>query len=275
MTYVEDGPVVYPLDSSGFTITDEDNSFVLQANLNIENSDTLPPDVHDQLIASSTDSFQVSGSGTTSLFVEAVGVRRLVTTHRDFADYLRGVAYMTDDQAPDIVRNLSVVVQEFPVGEAALSLSFIPIYVSPVNDQPLLLSSQVTEEQLSDYLPQNIENLGFNSSFLLSPSDVQDIDRRSQASQDFIGLAIVGQEVPTGLGVWQYRGDSGWVDFPLDVSLCGPLLVEPSTLVRFSPSPNVAKEDGNAGITFQAWDGSSDEDSACITPVGRGMYACL
>lgn len=248
---------------------------MLQANLNIENSDTLPSDVRDQLIASSTGSFQVSGSGTTTLFVEAVGIRRLVTTHREFADFLRGVAYTTNDQAPDVVRNLSIVVQEFPVGDAALSFTFVPIYVSPVNDQPLLLSSQVTEEQLTDYLPQGVENLGFNASFLLSPSDVQDIDRRSQTSQDFIGLAIVGQDIPICLGVWQYRDDSGWIDFPLDISQCSPLLVGPSTYIRFSPSPNEAKEDNQTAIVFRAWDGSSDEDSACTTPVGRGMYAFL
>lgn len=263
--------MVFPLNSSELAITDDDNVFILQATLTVENADTLRGDVQDQLIALPTDSFQVSGSGTTTLFVEAIGPKRLVTTHRELVDYLRGVVYTTDDQAPDVVRNLSVVVEEFPVGEASRVFTFVPIYVLPVNDRPILLSSQVTQEPLTDYLPPDTANLGFNASFLLSPSDVTDVDRLSRTSQDFIGLAIIGQEVPICLGVWQYRGDAGWVDFPLDLSLCDPLLVGPSTRIRFFPSPNVAKEDGNTDITFQAWDGSSGEDSSCIIPTDRGM----
>lgn len=262
--------MIFPLNSSGLAINDDDNVFILQATLTIENADTLRDD---QLIALPTNSFQVSGSGTTTLFVEAIGPRRLVTTHRELEDYLRGVVYTTDDQAPDVVRNLSIVVEEFPVGEASRVFTFVPIYVLPVNDQPILLSSQVTQEPLTDYLPSDTENLGFNASFLLSPSDVTDIDRLSQTSQDYIGLAIIGQEVPIGLGVWQYRGDSGWVDFSSDLSLCDPLLVGPGIPIRFFPSPNEAKEDGNTGITFQAWDGSSSDDSNCTTPTDRGIQS--
>ena len=274
MSFVEDGPAIFPLNTSMFSITDEDNSFSIRANLVIENAASLPSDVRDQLLASSTDAFEASRSGdNTSLQVDAVGYRRLITTHDEFEAYLRGVAFTTDDQAPELVRNLSIVVQEFPIGEAALSFAFIPIVIVPVNDQPVLLSSQTAEEQLEDYLPQDQENAGFNASFLLSPSDVSDIDRRAQSSLDFIGLAIVDQWTmpPLRLGPWQYwREGSGWTQFPADLSPCLPLLLEPSTRIRFSPAPNQAKEDGNAHITFHAWDGSSSEDSVCSTPIGRG-----
>ena len=261
--------MISPLNSSELDITDEDNVFILQATLNIENAADLRENVLDQLIASSTASFEVSHRGNTTLCVEAIGPNRLITTHEQLEDFLRGVAYATDDQAPDVVRNLSVVVEEFPVGEAARTFTFIPIYIQPVNDQPVLPSSQVMQAPLTDYLPQETENLGFNASFLLSPDNVTDIDRLSQISQDFIGLAIIGQVV-IGLGAWQYRvGDSDWVDFPEDLSQCNPLFVDPSTRIRFSPSPNPDKLNENAGITYQAWDGSG-RDSICTTLTDRG-----
>lgn len=272
--FSEDGPAVFPLNSSEFTITDEDNIFILQATLSIVNSASLAADVADQLSAPSNEEFQViAGDGTTTLVIQAIGPRKLVTTHEEFADYLMGVAFTTNDQAPDVVRNLSVVVEEFPLGDAPLSPTYIPIYVIPVNDRPTLLSSQVTEVVLSDYLPQDRQNLGFNASFLLSQDDVADIDRRSSSSEDLIGLAIFGQVVPEGLGVWQYRSDSDsdWMAFPDTLSSCSPLLLDPSKMIRFSPSPSPStlKEDGDTIIMFQAWDGSS-YNSACSTQLDGG-----
>lgn len=271
MSFVEDGPAIFPFNSTELSITDEDNVFILRATMKIENSASLPANVSDELVASSTDAFRVSGSGNTTLVVEAIGPSRYITTHQQLVDYLReNVAFMTNDQAPYIVRNLSIVVEEFPLGEAALSFTYIPIYVIPVNDQPILNSTQVEGAILMDYLPET-ENIGFNTSFLLSLSDLQDSDMRSPSSQDFIGLAITAQRVPPCLGAWQYRVGSDWIDFPPDLSLCNPLLVGPSTRIRFFPSPNYDKADGIADFTFHAWDGSSDNDSLCYSPTDRGM----
>lgn len=263
--YVEDGPQIFPLDTDEFFISDDDNVFVIQATLDIVNSESLPSGVTDQLRASSTREFNVSGSGSTKLVAEAVGPTRYITTHQMMADFLRTVSFLTNDQAPNIVRNLSVLVEEFPIGDSPSIPSFVPIRVRPVNDQPVLMSSQRTEESLDNYL---IQNLGFNVSFLLSPNDIFDSD------QDLIGLAIINQTVPMDLGVWQYRaaGDNDWTNFPDDISLCEPLFVDPSTRIRFSPSPNPLKEDGETAITYQAWDTSSNINSLCSTAQDGGTY---
>lgn len=277
MEYIEDGPVVFPLNTTEFSITDDDNSFVLRATLDIENSNSLRPGVQDQLNATATEAFSISGSGTTHLIVEAIGPRRLITTHEDFANFLRGVSFSTNDQAPDVVRNFSILVEEFPIGEAPRSPSFIPITVLPVNDQPILIpsSNRTSAAVLDDYLPQDIQNLGYNSSFLLSPADVVDIDRESRISQDFIGLAIVSIDVPLDLGMWQYRprNNSDWIDFPEDLSQCNPFRVDPSTKVRFFPTPSALKSDGMTTIEIHAWDGSSGVDSLCSIPQDGGTVS--
>lgn len=271
MVFVEDGPAIFPLDIDQFNISDEDNSFILRATFKIENSNS---NVRDELgvAGTSNERFRVMSNDNTTLVIEAVGSRRLITTHREMEDFLKTVFFSTDDQAPDIVRNLSVVVEEFPIGDAPLSPAYIPIYVRPVNDQPVLNSSRITEAPLTDYLPQESGNSGFNASFLLSLDDVQDIDRLSQESLDFVGVAIIAQEVPQGLGVWQYRtsDDGDWVDLPANLSLCNPFRANPSTRVRFSPSPSTEKQDGVTTIMFQAWDGSSEEDSLCNTTSDGG-----
>ena len=274
-SFNEDGSEIRPLDTDQFFITDEDNSFLLQATLNIENADLLPPGVQDQLSISSTAIFNVSGSGTTSLFIEAIGPNRLITTHPQFVNFLRGVTFRTNDQASNLVRNLSVVVEEFPVGEAVRVPAYIPIRVLPINDQPILLSSQITQDLLVNYLPQETQNLGFNASFLLSPNDVMDVDRLSESARDFLGLAVVDVGVvPPSLGVWQYRAneDSPWRDLPANLSRCSPLLADPATRIRFSPSPSVEGESGMTSLTFHSWDGSS-VDSLCLTPTAGGKQA--
>lgn len=261
--YTEDGSKVFPLDTSDFTITDDDNSFVLRATLDIVNSGSLPPYVSDQLSVPPTEGFSVEGNGTTKLVVEAEGLLRYITTHRMMEDVLRTVSFMTNDQSPEVVRNLSVLVEEFPLGNALPAPTFIPIRVLPVNDRPMLLSSQISEAALTDYLPQDRENPGFDPSFLLSPEDVNDTD-----SGDFIGLAVINQRADPDLGVWQYRasGDASWTDFRTDISVCDPLFVAPSTRVRFSPAPDMEKEDGTAAITYQAWDGSSSNSQCSSIP---------
>ncbi len=277
MSFQEDGPAIFPFDTDDFSITDEDNSFIVQATITIENSESTAPNVQDQLMATGNDLFSVTGNGTTSLFIEAVGPTRLITTHSMLVTFLRSVSFTSNDQAASVVRNLSVVAEEFPVGEAARVPTFIPITIISTNDQPMLNSSRISEAVLMDYLPQDRQNLGFNSSFLLSSADVIDVDRETENSLDFIGLAITGVNiVPADLGVWQYRnGDSTiqWMPFPGDLSSCNPHLVNPSMNIRFSPSPSINKADGVTNIEYRAWDGSST-DNPCLDLGGnRGMLS--
>ncbi len=273
MTYIEDGPEIYPLNIDDFSIDDEDNSFVLQATLTIENSDALDSDFRDSLSATGNSDFSVNGSGTTQLFIETTGFRRLITTHEDFARFLRGVSFTTTDQAPHVVRNLSVLVEEFPVGESARVPVYIPITVQPVNDQPVLESSRVDIAPLLDYLPQETANLGFNASFLLSLEDVDDVDRRSPVAPDFVGFAVIREEVSADLGVWQYResGNESWIDFSMDESPCDPIFFTPSRRIRFSPAPSFAKSDVTVMFEYQAWDGTSVPGSECPNPLDTGM----
>ena len=255
---MEDGVPVYPLNTDELRVTDDDNAFLIRATLTLVNSNLLPSDVMDQLFATSNDRFSVSQNGTSELVVDAIGSQRLITSQQDFVNFLKTVQFTTDDQAPDVIRNLSLIVEEFPVGEAPSSPAYVPITVLPVNDRPILQSSLLAEATLDDYLSSN---QGFTASFLLSNSSVDDIDRRSSISSDFIGLAIVLTSHPDSLGVWQYWSvaEMDWVDFPVELSNCYPLLINPDTRIRFSPVPNIAKEDGPAGIQYRAWDGSSEE----------------
>lgn len=266
-TFIEDGNPINPLDVSGFSIDDDDNIFLIQAIVTLENSNLLYSDVSDQLFAMSNDRFNVTGNGTTQLMIDAIGGRRLITTRPEFVDFLKTVQFTTDDQAPDVVRNLSLVVQEFPLGEAPSSPAYVPIMVKPVNDRPVLQSSQVLETTLDDYLSANP---GFTPSFLLSSDDVIDIDRHSSISNDFIGFAIVSTSQPDSLGVWEYW-NKRWIEFPVYLSDCNPLFISPTERVRFVPLPNSAKEDGVATLEYRAWDGSSNitcdtNDTLSLTP---------
>ena len=269
--FVEDGELINPFNASDFSITDDDNIFLLRATIRLENNDLLPQDVTDQLLAVSNDRFNVTGSGTTELVIDAIGGRRLITTQQEFVDFLKTVQFTTSDQASDTVRNLSLIVEEFPLGEAPSSPAYVPIRVITVNDRPVLLSSLVTESALDDYLSTNP---GFSPSFLLSVSDVFDNDRRSSISNDFVGLAIVSTSQPVSLGVWQYWTveEMRWIEFPVNLSNCFPLFIRPNERVRFVPLPNQAKEDGAAMFEYRAWDGSSEivdcdvNDTLLLTP---------
>ena len=261
VNFTEDGEPIYPLDVEDFRVEDDDNSFLLRATLTLENNNI--PGVVDQLFASSNDRFNVSQNGTTQLVVDAVGPRRLITRQEEFVNFLRTVQFTTDDQAPDVVRNLSLVVEEFPIGEAPSRPFNISITIIPVNDRPILNSGRVVEPVIiDDYLSSN---QGFAPSFLLSDVDVFDIDSRSSSSLDFIGLAVVSASYSDSLGVWQTWSDdeSTWVDFPADLSDCYPVLVSPEMRIRFLPAPNEDKEDGVATIEYRVWDGSSDS-SDCL-----------
>ena len=156
------------------------------------------------------------------------------------------------------MRNLSLVVEEHPLGEAPSRPAVVPIVIVPVNDRPILNSTQRSMASLDDYLPVNP---GFYPSFLLVDTDVIDIDRSSPNSQDFIGLAITSAQPTSGTGIWQYWNGT-WNDFPA-VSDCSPLLVTPEERVRFVPLPSYTEMPGSlygsAVLGYRAWDGSSQE----------------
>lgn len=226
-------------------------------------------------MATPTSSFNVTGNGGTLLIIEAIGPRRLLTTHDDFEDFLQTVRFTTDDQAPHVVRNLSLVVEEHPLGEAPSRPAVVPIFILPVNDRPILNSTQRPMATLDDYLPINP---GFYPSFLLADTDVIDIDRSSPNSQDFIGLAIISAQPASGTGIWQYWNGT-WSDFPA-VSDCSPLLVAPEERVRFVPLPSYTETPGSvyesAALQYRAWDGSSQEliciNGAADTSSGKFIF---
>lgn len=266
VSFVEDGPPVFPLDTPDLTIADDDNSFLLRATLVLVSSDQLPTSVQDRLFGVSNDRFNVTQNSLSELVVEAIGPRRLITLHADFVEFLRTIGFSTNDQAPFVTRNFSLVVEEFPLGEVLSLPFFLPIEVLPVNDRPIFSPSTNTEV-LNDYLPQESNNLGFNASFLVSESEVFDVDSQSPVATDFIGLAVTVANALESLGVWQYWSldESEWINIPGDISSCTPLLLNPSQNIRFSPAPNREKLDGIAGIQFRVWDGSSVDISAdCV-----------
>ena len=213
---------------------------------------------NDSLFAERSDTFDVTGNGTTELVINPSPGREFLTTQDQYEEYLRTVTFTTDDQAPFVVRNLTLVVGKLPNAMVTSSPAIVPITVVAINDQPVLLSSRMLELTLDDYLPPEENNRGFLPSYLLSEMDVVDVDRNSPISNDIIGLAIT-EAVNDGVGAWQYWYNGSWVSFP-NTSDCSPLLVKETTRVRFWPSPSPSKEDGNASITYRAWDGTDCTD---------------
>lgn len=261
--FVEDGPSVFPLDTPSFEISDDDNVFIFRATLTLVSEE--PSNVIDQLLASSNQDFVVTGNGTKQLMIDATS--RFTTEQSQLIAFLRTVAYTSNDQAPYVVRNLSIVVAEFPVEEAPSAPFYLPITIKPVNDKPIYKqsSSALTMTVLDDYLPQEANNRGFNASFLVSDSEVVDIDRVSPLSSDFIGLALTMATAPMYLGAWQYWMEGAWFLVPDNITSCSPLLLGPDQRLRFSPAPHPGKMDGQANIEFRVWDGSSENvGGACV-----------
>lgn len=199
------------------------------------------------------DGFTITGNGTTGINIITSGPLQFFTTQDNFEVLLRTVSFVSDDQAPFVARSVTLVVEEIDI---AGNPAVIPLTVAPVNDRPILSSSQVTQAVLDDYLPQNTSNPGFNASFLLTEDDVFDIDRNSDTAPDFIGLAITSADAG-GIGEWQYWYSGVWVDFP-EVSNCSLLLVPPYTRIRFWPTPSPSKMNGTASIEYRAWDGTGN-----------------
>lgn len=267
---MEDGLPIGPLNTTVLDIIDEETDQLRRAILTIQNDGIT---VNDSLFAEPSGTFNVTGNGTTELVIDPSPGHEFLTTQDQFEEYLRAVTFTTDDQAPSVVRNLTLIVGKLPNAMVTSSPAIVPITVIAINDQPVLLSSRVSESILDDYLPPEVNNLGFLPSYLLSEMDVVDVDRSSPISNDIVGLAIT-EAVSGGVGTWQYWYNGSWVNFPA-ISDCFPLLVEDTTRVRFWPSPSLNKEDGNASITYRAWDGTDrvfcDNETVLITTEGMNM----
>ena len=251
--YIEDSLSILPLDSANLSISDDDNIFLYVARLAIQNAG-LPNGVVDRLTASASTTFSVEGSGSTQLTITAAGPTQFFTFQADFVTFLRTVAFDTNDQAPFVVRNLTVVVQEFPIQASPPSLpAVVPIIIVPVNDRPAIVSIQQSQTALNNYIPES-QNTGFSPAFLLGEADVQDIDRSSPDAPDIIGLALTAT-TNGGLGEWMYWYNGSWVTLP-PVSECSPWLVLDGDRLRFSPSASPNKVGGEASIVYRAWDGT-------------------
>ncbi|MUH01324.1 DUF4347 domain-containing protein [Scytonema sp. UIC 10036] len=124
----------------------------------------------------------------------------------------------------------------------------INIYVSPVNDAPVILSNSVTVK--TAITEDDTNNNGILVSEIIT-GNASDVD--AGALQ---GIAIV--KTNTTNGQWQYSTDGGssWNEFGT-VSTTSALLLasEPNTKIRFIPSPNFTGNMGD-GLTFHAWDRS-------------------
>ena len=257
--YVEDSAAIFPLNTSGFSITDDDNRFLITALLTVQSAD-LPSEVEDHLLATATSEFGVEGSGSSQLRVTAIGARQYFTLQEDFVTFLKTVSFDSNDQAPYVTRNITIVVQEFPEETSPPSLpAVVPVTIAPVNDRPVILSIQRSEAVLSDYVPES-RNGGFSPSFLLMEGDVQDPDQVSPIAPDSIGLAVTAS-TSTGVGEWMYWHNDSWAALP-PTSECSPWLVPPEARIRFSPSPNPSKSDGRASLLYRAWDGTAV--AACV-----------
>ena len=210
--------------------------------------------VVDQLLATGNDAFNVIGSGSIQLTIAAIGPRRFFTLQNDFVEFLRTISFVSDDQAAFVERNITLVVQEHPLEASPPSMAaVIPVVFTPVNDRPIIASTQRLQATLTDYLPVS-SNEGFNVSYFLNESDVQDVDRVSPSSPDFVGLAIIAY-TGNDSGSWMIWVNGTWLPLP-PVHECSPKLVPPDGRIRFVPNTDPSKADTQASLSYRAWDGT-------------------
>ena len=208
--------------------------------------------VSDQFLATGNDMLRVDGSGSNQLTTTAIGSQQFFTLRDVFVDFLKTVMYVTDDQTGSSEHSISLVVQEFPLESMPPSLpGLIRVVVLPVNDRPVLLSTQRFEHNLTDYLPQSA-NEGFTPSFIIDNTNVLDIDSVTPA---FVGVAITAV-TDNGRGSWMVWDEGTWVHL-FFVSDCSPQLVSPDERIKFVPSANHSKTATQASIVYRAWDGTS------------------
>ncbi|CAI8050929.1 hypothetical protein GBAR_LOCUS27939 [Geodia barretti] len=248
VAYAEDSIGIFPLNTSDFSVSDDDSVFLFQATLTAGSA----MGVSDQFLATGNDMLRVDGSGSNQLTTTAIGSQQFFTLRDVFVDFLKTVMYVTDDQTGSSEHSISLVVQEFPLESMPPSLpGLIRVVVLPVNDRPVLLSTQRFEHNLTDYLPQSA-NEGFTPSFIIDNTNVLDIDSVTPA---FVGVAITAV-TDNGRGSWMVWDEGTWVPL-FFVSDCSPQLVSPDERIRFVPSANHSKTATQASIVYRAWDGTS------------------
>ena len=223
----------------------------------------IPLGVNDQLLATGNDRFNVAGSGSTQLIITAIGPREFYTLQEEFVDFLKTVLFLTDDQAAATDHRVELVVQEYPLESTQPSSPVvIEVMITPTNDRPVILSTQRSHANLTDYIPES-NNRGFPPSFLIDETNIEDIDLISPV---FIGLAITGY-TDADSGSWMVWVNDIWTSLA-NVSECVPQLVSPNGRIRFVPSPNPSKTDTLVSLVYRAWDGSSEMiDCVQNTPI--------
>ena len=251
--YTEDEGAI-PVTNTTFQITDEDNNYLYKAKIYIANTPTQYG-VNDFLYILPHPDFVIVGNGTNSITATS---ESLITTHSVFQELLKNVSFETDDQSTDITRNLTITVEEFPLGETGPSAPvIIPIIINQLNDRPVFKVPLRTNVTLDNYLPLISNNPGFYPSFLANSSVVSDPDSNYPPNPDFIGLIIYNISIDSSLvGNWQYWSNGTWINIST-VDICDPVFITPAQRIRFLPGPNFYQLSGKASFKYHIWDGTS------------------
>lgn len=256
VTYIEDqGPLF--ASNTTIDITDVDNSRLNRAMIYISNTPTEFGSITDSLtigpgFTTESESLfrSITGNGSSSITAETT----VPQLHSVFESLLSSIFFETDDQSTNVTRNLTMTVQEND-NNVPSQPAVIPIYIEQRNDRPVFISDPLmAAATLDDYLP---DNNGFATTALLNRSVVTDPDSIYPPNPDFIGMAIFSYSMSNpSLGVWQTWYNDSWVNFTT-VSPCSPLFISQGQWLRFHPFPSLEKDNGDANITYWAWDGTS------------------
>ena len=259
-SFTEDSAFTYIAETANISITDEDSVFLYQARVEVENTPTEYGPIVDSIIFpnSSSEQFLIEGNGTGNLIATA---KSFTLRHNDFINLIKSIRFMTDDQATNVTRNVSVVVEEYPLDESgASSPARIPVNIIQKNDRPVFGSPLISEDELVNFLPAEIANPGFFPSYLATPSNVFDADSAFPLNPDIIGLSIHSVS-DSGIGVWQYKPvtSSSWHDIH-SVSHCMPQFLGDKERIRFLPSSGITMETtSTVYFNYSVWDGTSTD----------------
>ncbi|KAI6650772.1 hypothetical protein LOD99_7823 [Oopsacas minuta] len=134
VNYFEDSVQSLLLFDNNISISDQDNSFLVQATINITNQ---PTDIEDALFSPINPDFIVNGNGTRQLNASAISDQ---LPHEAFLNFVGGVSFRSKDQAPYILREITLFFTEFPTNRGIQSNSIVTsVNIIPVNDQPRII----------------------------------------------------------------------------------------------------------------------------------------
>ena len=256
VSFTEDdsSPINVATDSVQIDISDEDNIFLYQARFNVTNTPSQYGSIIDTLFLPVNDQFTITGSGVGNGIITATA-KTLSVYHETFVELIKSLQFRTNDKSTNITREISVVVEEYPLGEAGPSAPvMIPVRIIQKNDRPVLDGPPlITQDTLQDFLPSEIVNNGFLPSHLIDATVVSDIDSAFPPNPDIIGLAIFALD-DGGIGHWQYWWEGDWVD-AVNVSRCAPLFLRDDQRIRFLPQ--TTQDGGLVSFNYSVWDGTS------------------